>query len=277
MSLATSPWVFARCTTNFPAAPSATAGTAFTAGASGVDGTAVALLSALTHDVHFLRIRVGAVNLSGANCNAAGDLLVDPAGGTSWSALINDLACGFTHAVSVAGSFDQVYEFPIYIPAGTSIGWRAKTAHTIDIAGVVLVEAYGEPANPAMWWCGQGVETLGIADSAGTSIASGNTGEWGSWTSVGSPTTRLYKAVQLGINGSDAGALQVFYYFQLGYGSTQLPGMPNLWLVMTTAENGSRISSGLVTCSIPAGTQLQARGMCSGTAEPIFVAAYGIY
>lgn len=275
MSLATSPARFAYCTDNYASTPATTVGTLFTAGANNVDGTAVSCIAALAHDVHKIRLRINGVGTSGSDVQAAGDLLIDPAGGTSWSELITDLVCGFTGASSQA--IYTRYDFPLWIPAGASIGWRCKQSHTADMtSGRILVEAYGEPANPAMWWCGSGVETAGISDSKGTAITSDNA-SFGSWTSVGSPTTRLWKSVQMGINGSDFQSAQLNYHFELGYASTKLPGSGTYWLLTSTSEITQRTFPGPAACSIPVGTQMQARGMASGAPEDIYVALYGVY
>lgn len=277
MSLATSPPVFSYCSDNYAATPVTVPGTLWTAGASGSDGTAVTCLSALAHDVHFLRVRIGGIATAGADHNAAADLLVDPAGGSSWSPLINDLVCGFTTAVLTAG-FSWGYEFPIFIKAGTSVGFRGKTTHSADgTGGVVLIEAFGEPANPAMWWCGSGVETLGIADAKGTAITPADSGGAGTWTSVGSTTTQHYKTIQLGINGSDSNSLAVAYHFEMGAGSQKIPGSSKVHLTLNTSETGPHHNMGVVGCNIPIGTQMQVRGTCSGVAENVYAALYGCY
>lgn len=278
MSLATSPARFAYCTDNYGQTPSVSPGTNFTAGASHNDGAAVTCLSALAHDVHYIRIRLSGIFGSGLDVNALGDLLIDPSGGTTWTALINDLCCGFTNSNSSTGC-PWSYDFPLWIPAGASVGWRAKSAVGTDVTtGQVLIEAFGEPANPAMWWCGSGVETLGIATvSKGTSITPGNSGADGSWTNIGSTSSYLYKAIQLGINGSDNNALAVAYHFELGLGSQKLPGSGKVWVNMQSTELAYHHNMGMVGCNIPSGSQLQARGTCSGTAEAMWGAIYGVY
>jgi hypothetical protein len=277
VSLALSPPCFGFYSSSYPATPADTVGTAWTAGASGADGTAVSLISAITHDVHKLRVRVGGISSAGNDGNACGDLLIDPAGGSSWSVLISDLVCGMSNIVT-SGGLNLSYEFPLYVPSGSSIGWRGKTAHTVDITtGYVTAEAWGEPRNPAMWWCGSGVETLGISDSKGTAITPGNSGAWGSWTSIGSTSSRIYKAVQLGINGSDNTALGVQYHFEIGTGSAKLPGTSRTWVNLTSSELGYRHNPGLIGCNLPSGTQMQARGVCSGTAENLYGVIYGVY
>lgn len=275
MSLATNPPVFAYYSSGFAATPTTGPGVAFVAGANSTDGAAVTVLAALTHDVHKLRIRVQVQGATGGDCNAAGDLLIDLAGGTSWSPFINDLVCGFGNTVVTGMQF--VYEFPIFIPAGASLGWQCKWAHTVDGVGTVVIEAFGEPNRPELWWCGSGVETLGISDAKGTAITSGVSGAVGTWTSVGSPTTRHIKAIQLGVNGSDSVASATSYHFQLGMGSQVLPGTGIVHAAFTAAELGYHHGPGLMTCNVPIGTQMQVRGTCATTGEVIYVALYGVY
>lgn len=260
--------------------PGANAGTNFTAGASGADSTSVSVLSALSYECQRLVIGIGGINSNAGDGQAAADVLIDPAGGTSWTALINDLCCGFTlQPSSAAGGLSCWYHFPIRLPAGATIGLRAKTQHTADItSGRVVMYAYGAPSRPDMIWAGVGVETLGISDSRGTALTSGASGAWGSWTSVGSTSTYLYKSVQLGINGSDATAASAAFHYQVGVGSQRVPGSPTIQKAFSTNEVGGQTGHGLVTCNLAAGSQMQVRGTSSaGSPETTYVAVYGVY
>jgi hypothetical protein len=279
MSLILPPWYFAKQTNNL--AVSTTPGTNFTANASSADGASVSVLSALGHDVHLLIAKISGLQVSTGNSSALLDILSDPAGGTSWGALIDDLVCGFlTGSVDVsAGS--HTYVFPIYIKAGTSLGVRARTAHSANLTGGrVLLFAFGEPSRPDMWWCGQKVESLGLnpGTSEGTEITPGVSGAFGSWTNVGSVTSQRYGAVCLGVNGSDATAVANAALWQLGYGSNRVPGISDYYSNMGTTENASRGCPIIPFCDVPAGTQMQVRGsVSSGTAEDYNVGVYGVY
>lgn len=262
---------------SYETSPDLSMGQNFTTGANDTDGTAITLLSALSYDVHFVRISVNCPGASTADGNAAGDLLVDPAGGTSWSSKIDDLVIGFS-GVSNQRAWNAVYNFPLYIKAGTSIGWRAKTVHTADLTqGQVLVEVFGQPSRPELIWCGNGVETLGISDSKGTGITPGNNA-WGSWTSVGSTTVHHFKSVQYGFNGTDATSSTLQYYFQVGTNSVQLAGSGQHTALVSTSESAEKNSTGYpIPCNIPAGTQMQMRARCSSAPETTYVAVYGVY
>jgi hypothetical protein len=255
-------------------------GVAWTAGNTDADGAAVSVLSALPHDVHLLRIQLAGINGSAVDSNAIGDLLGDPAGGTSWGAIINDLSAGFTPVVNSAG-LQITYWFPLYIKAGTSIGWRGRTHHTADLTtGRIIVDAFGDPSRPGQWWSGTVVETLGASPSTsqGTTVTPGNSGAFGSWTNIGGATTYRYGAVQIGIGGANGTLTNAGYLYQLGFDSARVPGYPPLWFNYTGTETVFHAGmAGLGLCDIPAGKTLQLRGTqnASATTHPNFI-LYGV-
>lgn len=276
------PWSFAYCTDNQPSTPSVqNHGTGVTPGISNADGSAVTLLSALAHDVHRLVVHWSGFNLSTAAHYTLLDILQDPAGGTSWASLIDDILAGFSNGAGSGGGSPSGFTFdiPLFIPAGTSIGAQARTSHSAATAGRVSVWAFGEPSRPDMWWCGQGVETLGVtaASSRGTVVTPGNSGAWGSWTAIGT-SARRYGALEFSTGGTDATSTAIIYHFQVGAGSNVLPGYPIEARTMATAETGGAMRcGGPIFCDIPSGTQLQVRGRASGTAEAWDCALYGVY
>lgn len=281
MGLLRPPWYFNDCTDNFTGTPvSSLCGTAVAPGVSNADGTAVSLLSALAHDVHLLVIAFGGYALANNNANALFDVLVDPAGGTSWTAFINDLLCGFTPVPATTNAgIQQYYYFPVYIKAGTSVGGRARTA---PVGGPtnprVAIWAFGNPSRPAMWWCGSAVESLGInaASSAGTTISPGGTGAAGTWTTIGT-STAPYGAVQFGIQGPDGTATAKGGHWELGVGSTVVPAHAH-HTSCDTSENLTRTGTvGPIWCDRPSGTVWQMRGTLSGATENYNGAVYGVY
>lgn len=275
-------WSFAYCTDNQPSTPSlASHGTAMTAGVSSAKGSTASLIAAIGHDVHRLVIHVSNFNTSAVAQYGLMDIMTDPAGGTSWSAFISDLVIGFMANNSAAVNSGFWYDIPIFIRAGTSIGARAQTAHTVAPTGTrVSVWAYGEPSRPEMWWCGQGVETLGVTPgtSRGTSVPTANAA-YGAWTNVGSATARRYGALLFGTNGISATANATDYHFQVGRGSQPLAGVPLLIRGMQTTEVGTAINpTGPHWCDVEAGAQLQVRGKGSNASFQSWdVALYGVY
>ncbi len=265
---------------NTPQASAITGTTVTAAGSANADGTAVSVLSSLAFDVHYLVVGVGTA-IGGSTLDTASllDVLVDPAGGTSWASLIDDLVVGFSPATG-AGTvgLSHYYHFPLYIPAGSSLGAQVRSAD-ISHPYRVVFWAYGAPSRPDMWWCGQKVESLGInaASSKGTDITPGSTTATFSWTNVGATTAGRYGAIQFGQNGSDNTSAAIGYHAQIGIGSAKVPGTPTWYWSNGTTEVSARSGSGPVWCDIPEGTQLQVGACASGAAEVHDVALYGVY
>lgn len=281
MALITPPFSFADVTDNLTGTPDtgSAPGTGVVSGASSnSDGTPVTLLSALAHDVHYLQIGIGRGAINSNATNYLLDILVDPAGGTSWSDLISDIACGFLAAPAAGGaSLAMTLFFPIWIPAGASIGAQGRCSIGA-LTKQVFITAYGNPSRPDMWWCGQGVETLGVtpASSVGTTITPGASGGAGTYTDIGASTYR-YGAVQFSIQGPDNAATAKGGYWNIGIGSARLPGSPTIYTSMSTAETLGYCNNAPIWCDVPAGTTFQIAGTLSGTAEDYNGAVYGVY
>lgn len=280
MSLIVPPWGFANGVCSMTGTPPASvAGTAFTAAANNADGTAAEVLADLAFDAHYLIVGISNISQSTGNAQCLLDVLTDPAGGTSYGAFIDDLVCGFTPDQTVQIGVGCWYHFPIYIPAGSAVAVAARTRHTADIAGHVIMYAYGNPSRPEMWWCGQKVESLGInaATSQGTDVTPGASGVDGAWTTIGVSGHR-YGAVQYGVNGTDATAANRGYYWEVGHGSTALPGAPRGFRTVDTSESGTQIGiNQVINCDVASGTTWQLRATSSGTAEVWNAAIYGVY
>lgn len=279
--LSLAPWYFAAETDNCAAAT--LNGTQVVAAASNSIGTAVTMLTSLSHDVHYLMLQFGtAASPSGTNPCALIDLLTDPAGGTSWSVMIACLQAGPGWNPFAPIAYPQSYAFPLWIPAGSSVGLRARTTHTAARNYRCVIHAFGEPSNPAMWWCGTAVEPLGVTtvSSRGTTVtpATGASGTLGAWTSIGMSTYR-YGAVQPGWGGVNGTAYkQQEMRLQIGYGSNQLAGSSQWELGTQTAECGRFERAYPIWCDVPSGTTWQAR-MAADIVSPDAqqIAIYGVY
>lgn len=282
MGLMVEPWYFANYVDNLPTIPGTVYGTTVTPGTSSADGAVATLLSTLAFDVHYLVVGFTGFSASGVAHYCLSSLVIDPAGGTAWKQFIDYLVCGFTANQAALIPYTLFYHFPVFIKAGTSIGCKARTSHTVGPTSPrVVIYAYGNPSRPDAWWCGSGVETLGVipASSTGTSITPGNTGAFGTWATMGTSSAR-YGALQWGLNGTDSIAENLQYYFQVGYNNMPIPAVPTMSAV-TNASEYSLYSYlyGPNWVDIPSGTDFKIRGTCSGTAE-IFAgggAVYGVY
>lgn len=271
--------VWARSSTNLTSTPNAAInGSTVTPGTSNANGSSFTLISAVAHDVEYLVIGAAGYLTTGSDNSSQIDILIDPAGGTSWSStpLIADLLVGGAPTGTQSVPVGTYYFFPIWIKSGTSIGARARTSHTAAPATPrVIAAAFGENRNPGSWWCGQQVVAIGTtaASSAGTSHTAGNSGAYSSWASLGSTTPSWAGAIQYGAQVTATAHNNLGYYFEFGVGGTRI-GAP-ICVISSTGEACTRnLMQGPIFCDIPSGAQLQVRGTCSGTAQAMEVAAY---
>lgn len=197
-------------------APSATPGTSVTPGASNAEGSWVQVASAgnIAYDVCLLYIAIGGGNTSGAQKDHLLDIGVDPAGGTSYTALISNIVCGQTQAVTTG--WDE-FVFPIRIKAGSSVAVRVQGSNATAGTVRVVADFFGRPTEPSVVPVGQWAETIGtVTNSAGPSITPGNAAE-GSWTSIGTTTKDLWHW-QLGMQLSNGTITAQYTTFDLAYG-----------------------------------------------------------
>lgn len=270
-------WQF--CADNLTGTPPAlgtAAGVAFTTGGSNADGTAVTILPAITADVQRVVLAIGTDGTAGEDNSVLANILVDPAGGTSWTTLAQLIAG--TAVISPDGLATHVYDFPLFVKAGTSFGISARKNGATGITGGVAIWVFGRPKNRDVVWCGSGIEALGVvaASSKGTAHTPGASGSYSAFASLGS-STRRYGAIQLGIQGDGNTLNGRTYHCQLGLGGVQLPGSPTLFVATDTNERGLRTGPGFISCDIPAGSAIQYRATSSGTANNHNVAAFGVY
>ncbi|NJM33986.1 MAG: hypothetical protein HC850_03930 [Rhodomicrobium sp.] len=142
----------------------------------------------------------------------------------------------------------------------------------------IVAYAKGGNANPASWWCGQRVSAIGInaASSTGTPHTGGNSGAFSSWTNFGSTLDADCGALQWGVNGEgDAVYAAQNYQFEFGAGSQRI-GAP-MFRCLTAGENGWCVPTGPIFRKLRAGTQLQVRAACNGTAQAVGIAAYAVH
>ncbi len=277
---------WAYCSDNFGATAAITApGTAVTPGGSNVKGSAAQVLSALAHDVEFLRIGIQGTYDSGNDSSALFDVMVDPAGGSSYSVLIPDLCGGFqpgSQAGNPPFAMNLWYDLPVWIPAGATVAVRAQSALASPSDAYVGIVAYGGNRHPEAWWCGQRVTAIGI--NASTSKGAAHTpgsGVYSSWGDIGSPLSEACGAVQFAIHGQYQSGFQMvnaFYRWQFGVGGEQIG--PTVCKQNTGSESTCNFPpSGPVFTSLPAGAQFQARGerVGGGTGYEFDVAVYAVH
>jgi len=246
-------------------------GTNFTADANNTKGSVVSVMT-LTHDCEYIRIGFSGTASSYNNTSTLADIMIDPAGGTSWATdpLIPDLLAGFAAPLSNDSSSNPTgpifwYDFPLWIPSGAALGVRAQTAYTSNITTPrVVIQARGGNRNPASWWCGQKITSVGIdsANSRGQMHAPATASSWSSWASLGSPLPTDCGALQFAIQGEGDGSWSnCTHYARIGVGNAQVG--PTYIKGFSNLAQAGFVPLGSIFARLAAGTQLQVSGMKS--------------
>ncbi len=256
-------------------------GTVITAHATNahVKGTAVSIFagSVVIADVYEVWLVFNTPSATGTRFFA--DLLVDPAGGTSWSVLINNIAIN-TPSFAMNGA---QYFFPIYITAGSSIGIQVSCS-TANTTVRAMVSISGKPSRPDLVQVGSVVETIGAvtATTVGTAFTPG-AGTIGSYSAALGTTTRDCWFWQLGILIDDTTQTANAYVIMLEAGDATNKvscGRGFVHAEPSTTETAGKSPfpmDGLPYRRVPKGASLYVRGATNGTADSNNSAvAYGI-
>lgn len=252
-------------------------GTSVTPGASNVQGSWAQLAagSDIAAEVLWIEIAVTAGSTSGSAKPQLLDIGIDPAGGTSYTAILQDICAG--NSCLYANGIGLEFGFPLRIPAGASVAARMRGGNAT--AGTVRVGAafYGRPSRPHLVPVAQIAETIGgdTANSGGVVVVAGTAPTEGTWTSLGT-TTRTAWWWQLGIQFDNAAHPGAGYLIDLAYGDAS-----NKTLIIERAPfAGNSAEAGVKPFRpgfrpVPAGATLYARAMSSIAAPDLEITATG--
>jgi len=256
--------------TNSTSPQTTNVGTSVIPGASNALGTftQVATGANLSQDIYWIIIGIfggtSATNIK----NHALDIGVDPAGGTSYTAVISNILCGQTGAYGTNGGYWCA--FPFYIKAGSSVAVRVRGSNATAGTVRVLATFYGQPTRPELVPVGTFSETIGFtaASTAGVSFTPGSSGAEPAWTSLGT-TTRPLWWWQLGFTIANGTTTAALTNVDLGYGDSTSPIVIlsdlAIFQVGTAEVSGYHTYHQLIGgyCYVPAGQTLYVRGSCS--------------
>lgn len=240
-------------------------GTQLTTGAANTKGAAVELLAAVAEDVYGIAITFGAGATSGAARQFMADLLVDEAGGSSYSVRIANLMVD-------APNFNLTgyqYYFPLFIKSGSSIGVQAQCQAATQTMRCG-VKVFGKPSHPHLISVGTRVETFGAdtATTTGTGITPG-TNALGSYTASVGTTTNNNWWWQMGYVVTDTSIVSANYHFDVkaGDGSNDKICMDGVLATGTGSEQMSKSSLGygLPIRRIVAGSNVYVRSAAINT------------
>jgi hypothetical protein len=206
------------------------------------------------------------------------DIGIDPSAGTSYSVLIPYLA--LSHASGYTGG-GVTYDFPLHIPAGSSIAARASVNNATVGTLYVWMRLWGRPTRPDATAKGTFIEAIGIVtgSSRGTTVTPGTTSE-GSWTSLGSTVNNLWYW-QMGQGMADASVSSSLVAGDLSVGDGSNKRVVIEEHMLATANNDYCWNVNLLkpppVAVVKAGTTVYARLQHAGTADTgHWVAAYGV-
>lgn len=257
---------------NWGANPGSAIGTSVVPGASNAEGgwTQIASGANIAEDCYWLYIQIHSGSTSAATKNHLLDIGIDYAGGTSYTAFLENLQVGASPSLAQAGAREFI--FPIFIPAGTSVAVRIQGSNAT--AGTVRVVArfYGRPSNPEMVPRGAFAQTFGtVTNSNGQSFTPGNAAD-GAWVDLGAVTEPLWW-FQMGYGVDNTTITAEYTYIEVAWGDAS--NKHTMFKVMhggTTAETaGLAAQTQMLQCAaynpVPAGVNIYIRGRCNNAPD----------
>lgn len=156
----------------------------------------------VTQDVFAIYLNFNAGATSATIRNTLVNIGIDTAGGTNFDTRIPQLMCGYASPLSI-GAGGIWYYFPLFIPAGSSIGIQASS--TVATAFFTAVTIYGKPRRPESIRAGSYVTAFGTTVGTinrGTNVTQGTTAD-GTFTQIGATTTKSHWWWQAGFSVAD--------------------------------------------------------------------------
>lgn len=248
-------------------------GTGVTPGTSDAEGafTQIASSGNIANDVYWVHLNVSNGSSSTNAQPHILDLGVDPAGGTSYTAVVSNLVCGASATITSIGCGHHFF-FPLFIKAGSSVAVRIQGSNASATATRVLAKFYGQPSEPSAVPVATFSETIGtITGSSGVSFTPGNAAD-GTWVSLGT-TAKAMWWWQLGyhVNNGTITAESTYIDLAVGDGSNKKIIKRLQHLGTATEMCGSvRLSNLMFTecyCPVPAGGELWVRGRCNNAPD----------
>lgn len=252
--------------------------TATPSGTAHAKGSWAQIVASLGQDVSLLVVRGNGAATAGVERTAAIDIGV---GGSGSEQVVLE---GFDIGQS---SGNPYWMIPINIPAGSRVAWRVQSSQTtnclasFDFYGSSGLVAGGQVVTK---WTSYG---FNAAASCGAAVTPGNSDSWGSWTQVGSNTSSEHDAWMFtGTMGANSATTALTYRTQWAFAANSTEAGTQatngtviegpMW-VMNTSEASTFLQFGgwPVHRPVPSGMGIWARAMASGTAQTVYLTAYG--
>jgi hypothetical protein len=256
-------------------------GTSHTAGAAPNFSTYATLVTAanVTQDVYGVELLFSNAFNAATTRNLLVNIGVDSGGGTTFVTKIPALMAGHAGSMILGGGI--TYYFPLYIPAGSTIGIQATG--TTAFAFNTAIKLFGQPRRPEAVRVGSYVTNFGTTTTGarGTAITLGTTAR-GTYTRVGAATTRSFWWWQMGYSFVDTNVAAASVAFDMAAGSSTTVNK-SLFINAVYFQDGTEriwntpFTIGQQYNNVAAGENIYIRGQGSGAAEAgATVAAYGL-
>lgn len=258
---------------NLPATPVITLGTTITASSTThTKGSWTSLIDPLSFDTQMIALFMSDVQTNATDTKVLVDIGVGPTGGGSEQVVVPNLSAAGIFSANQGG---RTLVLPMRLMRGQRVSARCQALIASDTVRVGIAAYGGFDQVPWPTFTKATDYGTDTANSRGTSHTAGNTGAESTWANFGSTTSHDHKAWLLmssGPSGTTWNSLA--YHFEFGANST---AYGEYWFCTGTSENVTGPWPG--TCvyrEVPAGTQMQVRGECSGTAQAHYLSLYGL-
>lgn len=253
---------------NWGANPSGTPGTSVVPGATNAEGawTQVASGANIAQDCYWAYIKISGGATSVQQKNHLIDIGVDPAGGTSYTAVISNMVGGQAATLTASGG-SREWLFPLFIKAGSSVAVRVQGSNATAGTVRIITKFWGRPTRPEACPVGAFSQTFGAAaGSLGTSFTPGNAAD-GAWVDLGATSNPLWWW-QFGVQVNNTVVSGEAVYVDIAYGDvTNKHIITRDMLIGTTLEAvGMSMQTQMLACSayrpVPSGANVYIRGRC---------------
>lgn len=257
---------------NLAANPTTTPGTSITPGASDAEGSWTQLIAAgsVTSEIAGFYVVVNNGGTSATSKNHLLDIGIDPAGGTSYSAIISNLVCG--QSPSIGALAPKPYYFPMRIPSGSSIAARVQGSAATAGSVRVMIRCFGQLSAPEAHRIGSFSETIGtITGSLGVSFTPGNAAD-GTWVSLGTTTLPMWWW-QLGMQIDNTAYDSEIAYIDMAFGDATNKHIIGRFQTINSGAEATGIPVNPFTSHLgayyplPGGTELWVRGRCNNAPD----------
>lgn len=263
---------------NASATPAAGSGTTVSnpAGAANTKNTTwTQLIASTSFDSQLVVVTLANASATATDTSTLLDIGIGAS--TAETVIIPDLLAGQTTSSNLT---PRSYIFPLRIPSGSRVSARSQSVRTTG-NNVVLIQLWGGPRDPDRWWAGSTVTAYGIntADSGGTAVTAGNTGaETATPVAIGT-TSADHECIVAGVAGNNTAFNGLTYHWDVGIDVASTSWLIRDALMMQTDTSERITPSGVwmpIFAHVPSGSVLVMGGECSGTAQALDLALYGV-